>query len=593
MPLPTIPQQFHAWGRARPEAPAYGVWQEEAWQLTNWRTYTEQVWQAAKALLALGLAPEEATTILGPNRPEWTIFDLATMTAGGVPVGIYVSCAPPQIQYITHHAEARVLLVESWADWEKVAPFQADLPHLQHVVLMDGSPPTADPMVYTWADFLALGDALDDATLEARLAAIRPEQRALLIYTSGTTGPPKGVSLSHLTLVAGAEIGNQLLPGEASRYRLLSYLPLAHAAEHGLSVLGAATRGYCVYFVTQIEQLPQAMQAVRPDAFLGVPRVWEKIHAGMTAKLSHASGTKQRLFTWATGIGRKVTAHRALGETPTGWLALQYRLAHTLIFSKVQAALGLDRATLFLSGAAPLSQEVLGFFAGLDILIQEVYGQTEDCGPTTFNRPGQIRFGSVGQPFDRVEVRLAEDGELLVRGPHVFEGYYKDPDATAHALREGWLHSGDLARQDADGFFYITGRKKEILITAGGKNIAPRNLEDALKEHPLVGEAVLVGDRRRYLTALLTLDPEAAAAFAQQQNLPEAEVSQAPALLAALQTHLDAVNAGVSRVEAVKKFAVLPEPFSVAAGELTPTLKLKRSAIHVRHAETIEALYAD
>jgi long-chain acyl-CoA synthetase len=327
--------------------------------------------------------------------------------------------------------------------------------------------------------------------------------------------------------------------------------------------------------------------------FFGVPRIWEKFHAGISAKLATATGAKKRLVQWARRVGSSVSDLRCRGEEPKGVLAVEYKLADKLVFSKLKPALGLGRARFCVSGAAPIAREVLEFFASLDIIVLEVYGQSEDCGPTSFNRPGKVKFGTVGPAVDGVEVKIADDGEILVRGPNVFLGYLKEPEATSETLQDGWLCSGDLGAFDNEGFLSITGRKKEIIITAGGKNIAPKNIEAALKNHPLISEAVVIGDRRKFLTALLTLDPDAASSFAKERGLDAKGVHTAPQLAAEIQKAVDEVNRDLARVETVKKFTVLPNAFSIDTGELTPTMKVKRKVVNQRYADQIEAMYAE
>jgi long-chain acyl-CoA synthetase len=337
--------------------------------------------------------------------------------------------------------------------------------------------------------------------------------------------------------------------------------------------------------------VPDNLKEVQPTIFFGVPRIWEKFHAGIAGKLASAKGAKKALVRFARSAGSRASALRHRGIEPSGLLALEYAAAKKLVFDKLKPAIGLGRARFCVSGAAPIAREVLEFFASLDITVLEVYGQSEDCGPTSFNRPGRTRLGSVGPAVEGVEVKIADDGEILVRGPNVFLGYYKEPEATAETLRDGWLYSGDLGAFDAEGFLTITGRKKEILITAGGKNIAPKNIEAALKNHPLVAEAVVIGDRRKYLTALVTLDPDAAVAFAKEHGLPQERLHENAAIRSAIQRAVDEVNEELARVETVKRFTVLDRPFSIESGELTPTLKLKRKVIAEHFAREIEAMY--
>jgi long-chain acyl-CoA synthetase len=398
--------------------------------------------------------------------------------------------------------------------------------------------------------------------------------------------------LSHGNLVFVATLAKKLADARPSDCSL-SYLPLSHIAEQMFSVHGPPTWGGSIYFAESLEKVPENLKEVQPTVFFGVPRIWEKFHSGISGKLAAATGVKKRLVDWARKVGSKVSELRCRGEEPTGLLAIEYKAADRLVFSKLKPAIGLGRARFCVSGAAPIAREVLEFFASLDIIVLEVYGQSEDCGPTSFNRPGKTRFGTVGPALEGVEVKIADDGEILVRGPNVFLGYLKEPEATAETLKDGWLCSGDLGAFDPDGFLSITGRKKEIIITAGGKNIAPKNIEAALKNHPLVSEAVVIGDRRKFLTALVTLDPEAAVGFAKERGIDDKTVHASPQLNAEIQRAVDEVNQELARVETVKKFTVLEKPFSIDAGELTPTLKVKRKVVNERYAREIEAMYAE
>jgi long-chain acyl-CoA synthetase len=360
----------------------------------------------------------------------------------------------------------------------------------------------------------------------------------------------------------------------------LSYLPLSHIAEQMCTVHMPATAGSTVYFAESLEKVPENLKEARPTAFFGVPRIWEKFHAGLSGRLAQATGVKKRLAAWARGVCSKVNAYRDRGEAIPTALGLQYKLADRLVISKVKAALGFDRAVRLYSGAAPIAPDVLEFMASLDLPIAEIYGQSEDSGPTACNLPGRTRLGTVGPALPGIEVKLAEDGEILVRGPNVFLGYFKEPEATAETLVDGWLCSGDLGAFDKDGFLSITGRKKEIIITAGGKNIAPKNIEAMIKTSPLVGEAVVIGDRRKYLTALVTLGDAAA-------KLDD------KAIRTAIQKTIDEANQTLARVEQVKKFAILSKPFGIDSGELTPTMKIKRKVVAQKFAREIDQMYAD
>lgn len=592
MAADTIPARLFAQERRRPDAPAYCEKVDGRWRATSWSGYAKHVRRAAMALRALGVDAGSAVAILGFNRPEWVTLDVAAMCLGAVPVGIYTTSSPDEVQYIAHHCEAPVILVEDRAQWEKVSARRGELPALKRVVLMRGAS-VDDPLAMTWEAFLALGEG-DDEEVRRRVDALEPDALATLIYTSGTTGAPKGVMLSHRNLAWTAAVALELT-GAGPDDAMLSYLPLSHIAEQMLSIHGAITTGACVYFAESIERVPDDIKTSQPTIFFGVPRIWEKFHAGVSAKLRQAAGAKARLLAWARGVASKVHATKNRGAPLPGLLELQYRLAQRLVFSKLREALGLGRVRVCVSGAAPVGPDVLDFFASLDLPIQEIYGQSEDTGPTSFNIPGKTKFGSVGVPLPGVDVRFGDDGEILVKGPNVFLGYYKDPAATAATLVDGWLHSGDLGVFDAEGFLSITGRKKEILITSGGKNITPKNIEADLKKHPLIAEAVLVGDRRPYLTALLVLDPERLAALAKERGeaSPPDDANGAAYVRKVLDAHVEAVNVHYARVEAVKKYYVLPWPLTIEGGELTPTMKVKRAVVYKRYAAEIEALYAE
>ncbi|MCB9666049.1 MAG: AMP-binding protein [Alphaproteobacteria bacterium] len=589
----TIPRRLRERARVDAQHPAYQVRQPDgSWSATTWAAYAAEVQAAAKSLLALGVEPGEGVCMLGYNRPEWVIVDVAAMTVGAMPAGIYTTCSPEEVAYIVGHCDARVVLVEDLGQLAKLQETKDQLPKLERVVLMKGVQ-SDDPLALAWEDFVSLGSSVPDADVDARLDALQPDAVGTLIYTSGTTGPPKAVMLTHHNLTHTADVAVDMVGATASD-RMISYLPLSHIAEQMFTVHGPISSGLTIWYAESMETLLRDLQAARPTILFGVPRVWEKMHAGLTARMAQATGAKAVIATWATGIGRKAVDVRNAGGTPGGLLALQYRLADRLVFSKVKAALGLDAARFGISGAAPIAKEVLEFFAGLDIVIHEVYGQSEGTGPTTFNRPGQTKFGTVGPAIPGTEVRIADDGEICLRGGNVFAGYLKEPAATAETLIDGWLHSGDLGSIDADGFLSITGRKKEILITAGGKNIAPKNIEAALKNLPLVSQAVVIGDRRKFLSALLTLDPEATQAFAQEHGLPTDGIHARPELIAALQAGVDAeVNPRFARVEHVRKFSVLPRDLTIADGELTPTLKIKRRVVDQHFADVIEAMYAE
>ena len=582
-----------------PEASAYAAKEDGRWVTSSWSELDARVRRAGRALISLGLQPGETVGILSFNRPEWTISCLGAMATGGVPVGIYQTCSAKQVGYIVAHAESRVVVVENREQLDKVLAAGAEHPALRYVVLMPGAEvpgaevPAEAPGelgILSWDDFIARGEEPEAGALEGRLTAIAPDQLATLIYTSGTTGTPKAVMLSHSNLVETARIADSL-HGLGGKDSTLSYLPLAHIAEQMISIYLAITSGFAVYYAESIDKLAENLGEVRPTIFFGVPRVWERIHATVADKLDSAPALRRRLARWAFETGRRATLRRLEGRPVSAALAIQARWAEKLVLSKVRRRLGLERARLCVSGAAPIRREVLDFFASLGLVIYEVYGLSETTGPGTWNNPRSAKLGTVGPALPEMEIEIADDGEVLFKGPNVFLGYFKEPEATAEAMEDGWFRTGDVGELDSDGFLTITGRKKELIITSGGKNIAPVAIEAALKRIDLIGEAVVIGDARRFVSALVTLEEEAAARFAAEHGI-EGELHLSERVRAALENGIDEVNANLSRVESVREIRVLPRSFSIEEGELTPTLKLRRTAIEENWSELIEGIYA-
>ncbi|NNF63946.1 MAG: AMP-binding protein [Acidimicrobiia bacterium] len=591
MTVQTVPGKVQENGTQIASRPAYYAKRDGSWQKTTWGEYATQVRNAAKALIAMGVAPGDPIAILGFNRPEWIIMDVAAMSVGAVPAGIYTTNSPSECHYILDHSGAPVILVEDEGQLDKIRQVRGDLASLRAVVTMEGVDAVEDDGVHTWDSFMGMGAEVSDDHFQQRLDALQADDLATLIYTSGTTGKPKGVMLSHDNLVWTALRAADAF-GINGDDEGISYLPLSHIAEQMFSIHLPTIVGSSVSFAESIDKLAENLKEIKPTVFFAVPRVWERFHAGITANLAETTGAKAKIGAWAMGIGRKVADLRNEGKEPSGALAAQYKIADKLVFHKVKQALGMERARVVSSGAAPISKELLEFMSGLDLIITEVYGQSEDTGPTSTNVPGRTRFGSVGPAYPGVDVKIADDGEILVKGRNVFLGYYKDEAATAETLKDGWLYSGDLGRFDSDGFLHITGRKKDIIITAGGKNVAPKAMEGVLKSSPLISEAVLIGDRRKYLTALITLDEEAAARFMADAGL-EGEPHDDPTVMAALEELVDKANQEFARVEQLKKFCVLPRQLTIEDGELTPTLKVKRNVVNDHFSDLIEGMYAD
>ena len=589
MGVETIPYKILQNGETWSERPAYHVRVNDAWVTSTWGDYAASVRAAARGLLALGVASGDAVAILGFNRPEWVAMDVAAMAVGGVPAGIYATNSSAECKYIINHAEAVVVLVENEAQWQKIDAIRDEIPSVRKVVLMKGAS-VDDPLATSWNDFIAAGESIPKGAVDALTDALTFDDLGTLIYTSGTTGPPKAVMLSHGNLAWTAQTGVDVFELGADDTNV-SYLPLSHIAEQMFTIHLPATAGGAVYYAESIDKLAENILQARPTVFAGVPRVWEKFHAGVMAKLRETTGAEAKIASWAMSVGRKANALRNEGKEPAGLLAMQERIADKLVLSKVRHGLGLDRGRVFVTAAAPISTEILQYFSAF-FVIHEVYGQSEDNGPTSLTMRGRTKFGSVGVPYPGSEVKIADDGEIVVRGPHVFMGYYKDEAATAETIIDGWLQSGDLGEFDEDGYLWITGRKKDIIITAGGKNIAPSSLESAIKDSPLVGEAVVIGDRRKYLTALVTLEEDAVAEYMAKHGL-EDPPHESAAVRAEVQSAIDEVNRQVARVEQIKKFTVLARQLSIDGGELTPTLKVKRNKVSSHFAAEIEAMYAE
>jgi long-chain acyl-CoA synthetase len=440
---------------------------------------------------------------------------------------------------------------------------------------------------------MRLGQAADERAYWDSVAALQPSGLATLIYTSGTTGRPKGVMLSHHNLVWTAHQLSKSTPFSNSDVAL-SYLPLSHIAEQICTIHGPLFNGVQVYFAESLEALPQNIQEVRPTGFFGVPRVWEKFKARAEERMASLPVLRQRLISWARRITLERNHRFLAGERIPLRLELQYQLARKRVFSKLKERIGFDRTRLFVTSAAPIGKDVLEFFASIDIIIREVYGQSEVTGPTSVSTEEGTRLGLLGRPMVGVEVQIAGDGEILVRGENVCLGYYKDPAATAELIQDGWLHSGDVGELNAEGFLRITGRKKEIIVTSGGKKTSPANIEALLRSVPPLSHALVVGERRSYLVALLALDPEKAVSFARERGLPESlsSLGRDPAFLEYLDGQIEQrVNSALARFEKIKRFAIVPYDFSVEGGELTPTMKVRRAVVEQKYADVIESLY--
>jgi long-subunit acyl-CoA synthetase (AMP-forming) len=575
--------------RSHGPKPALKVKRNGAWKTFSWNEYRQQVRQVARALISLGTQPGGGVAIIGYNCPEWFFADVGAIYAGLVPAGIYTTSSPEQCAYIAGHCEAPVVFVENQEQLEKFLSVRDKLPALKAIVLMRGE--STAPGVYSWTKFLELGLNTPESEVDRRVAAQSPDAMATLIYTSGTTGTPKAVMLSHDNLTWTAAAAADLVGGQPDD-QVISYLPLSHIAEQVVSLHGPMSFGACVWFAESMETLGETLREVRPHFFLGVPRVWEKIQEKIMAAGAKNPPLKKKIAAWARrqGLAGGYAEQQRVAKSP------MYAIANALVFKKVRKQLGLDRARIAVTSAAPISRDTLEFFLSLGVPICEVYGMSECTGPATASLPNKYHTGKAGFCLPGAELKIAEDGEVCMRGRHVFMGYYKDPTATAETLdKEGWLHSGDIGTLDAQGFLQITDRKKDLIITAGGENIAPALVEGYLKGIPVVSQAVVIGDRQRYLSVLLTLNAERIKQDAEACGSGASDVESASRderFLSFLQRQIDGVNARLARVQAVKKFKVIPQEFTIEGGELTPTMKVKRKVVTEKYKKEIDQLYS-
>jgi long-subunit acyl-CoA synthetase (AMP-forming) len=591
----TVPEMFQRTVERRGDKPAMLFKAGDGWKAIAWEQYAQGVKRVAGFLLSEGFAHGQRGAILSYNRPEWHIADIAIQHAGGCVVGIYLTNSASQCQYILDHAEAPVIFVENRDQLAKVLQVRKDLPKLQRVVLISGELDAGDgDLVMTWQKALELGHAYNMShaeIFEQRWRAVKPDDMSTFIYTSGTTGPPKAVMLDHSNVCWTVEsLISCTTLADPDEDVMISYLPLAHIAERMAGHILNVYYGHRLYFAESLVNLGLNVRDARPTFMFGVPRIWEKYQTGVQAKLK-GGGLKGAIARWAVAQGQKSVDARTAERNP-GPL---YRLADRLALAKIREGLGLDRAKGLSTGAAPISPGTLRFFWAIGLKLYEVYGQSEGTGPTSTNREGYVKLGSVGPAIPGVEIQIAGDGEVLVRGGNVFRGYYKDEQTTRETLDgEGWLHSGDVGDIDADGYLRITDRKKDLIITAGGKNISPANLEVALKRQPFVGNVVAIGDNRPFMSALMTIDPEQVQALAAEAGEPPdpAKLSQSDRVREIFQRGVDAVNQDLANVERIRKFTILPADLSVDGGELTPTLKVKRKVVNEKYSKQIESIYA-
>jgi long-chain acyl-CoA synthetase len=572
----------------------YLVPQEDKYAPVTYRQVGEAAREICLGLMALELSRGDRIAILSGTRLEWCLSDIAGILGGFVTVPVYPSNLPDQVEYILAHCRARAVFVEDEPQYNKVAGCRGRLPHLVTVVMMTGDA-AGKQGALTLDGLRGMGreyGAAHPGAVEARAGEIRPEDDLTIIYTSGTTGPPKGVVTRHsnYAFIVTSALEAVHVPRGAT---FLQFLPLAHSLgrlEHFLASDAMAVSA----FARGLQTVAEDLVTVKPEIMVSVPRLYEKFYARVLAKVEEDAGLKKTIFYWALGVGREVSRRRQRGEAVRGGLAWKNAVADRMVFRKIRARMG-GRLRFFISGGAPLSREIAEFLHALGVLILEGYGLTETSTVTTVNRLEKYKFGTVGKALPGTEIRIADDGEILVRGRHVFREYYDDPAATREAVDEGgWLHTGDIGTLDGDGFLRITDRKKDIIVTSGGKNIAPQNVENLLKNDPFISQAFVYGDRKKFLTALITLSSDEILAWASRNGIPERDIAllaKRPEVERLIRERVEEVNGGLASFEQVKRFALLGRDFSQETGELTPTLKIRRKVVIGKYGAVLDALY--
>lgn len=596
----TIPEMF--WNAVAQRGPKVWLRQKDLglWRSWTWDQAAQAVCEIGHGLIALGFAPRQTASILSNTNIEWVLCDLAVLSAGGVANGIYPTDAAEQVHYLCEDSRTTVLFVENEEQLDKALQVRSQLPLLKKIVVfdMEGLRHFDDPQVMSLDALRTLGRehrAEHSHELAERVAAVKPEDLAILVYTSGTTGKPKGAMHSHRGLVYTVHGYNTLIARDEND-ECMCFLPLCHIAERMGGEYFSLYTGAKLNFVENPETVPENVREIAPTVFTAVPRVWEKFYSGVMIALKESSRLQQAAYAWAIGVGQRVTEQVLKGEAVPGALKLQFRVARALVLDNVRKLIGIHRARFLVTGAAPISPDLVRWYLALGVPMLEVWGMTETCGASTGVPAQHIKPGSIGPAASYNEVRLdPQTGEILVRGPNVFMGYLNLPEKTAETIdADGWLHTGDVGVVDEEGYFRITDRMKDIIITAGGKNITPSEIENELKFSPYITDAVVIGDQRAYLTAIIMIDQDNVEKFAQDHDVPfsnYASLTRAPEVQQLIQGVVDEANKKFARVEQVKKFWLLDTQLSAEDEELTPTMKLKRKLVQKKYAEQIDAMY--
>jgi long-chain acyl-CoA synthetase len=596
----TLPRLFRHVVRERGDAVALREKHLGIWRPITWRAYGEHARHTGLGLVALGLRPRDVVSVIADNGPEWLYTDLGTMSVAGVTNGIYTTDSPRQVEYIVNDSGTRFFFADNEEQLDKILEVRARCPQLVKIVVydMEGLHGFRDEQVMPFEALLELGARYErehPGAWEPMVEIARPDDLAILVYTSGTTGPPKGAMLSHRNILfqlGYADFIADPRPGDQQ----LSFLPLSHIAERTFTVFYPLRTGATVNFAESIDTVPDNIREVAPAVFFAVPRIWEKFYSGVALRMREATLIGKLAYRWAIGIGTRVAERRIAGRRPSRGLRLLQRVADFLVLDNVKRSLGLHRARGAATGAAPIAPDLIKWYMALGIDMREVYGQTENCGLATAMPHDRIKLGTVGVARPDTEVRLSPEGEILLKGPHVFLGYYKNPLRTAETVVDGWLRTGDVGCLDADGFLSITDRMKDIIITAGGKNITPSEIENQLKFSPYITDAVVIGDQRKFLSCLVMLDPDTVAQFAQERNVPFtnfASLCRAKEVQDLIWSEIERVNKQVARVETIKRFHLIEQILTPEDDELTPTMKLKRAFVNRKYKDVIDGMYLE
>ncbi len=594
-PEKSVPELFFAKAREKGDKPFLARKTDGEWKYLSYTEVTGRVRNLGLALISMGINPQDKVAIFSPNRPEWVISDLAALSVGAVDVPIYATNSAQECEYILSHSESRICLVSNQELFDRVYSVKKNLPLLKKIIIFDRVN-SADPDVLYIEDAYKIGEAYKaKQEFDERMAKIALEDTATLIYTSGTTGPPKGVMLTHRNFLSNVYQAIDSHPGIfEDGDRSISFLPLSHSLERTAGYYLLMKAGTVIHYAESIQTVVDNMKEIKPHFVVSVPRLFEKIHAGIIEKVEKAPPLKKKLFYWAISVGDKAVDYIVSGRPLPLTLLPQYMLARRLVLDKLKAAIGCENIKVFVSGGAPLAQDICRFFHAIGVTVHEGFGLTETTPITNVNTFRDFMFGTVGKPVIDTEIKIAEDGEILIKGPQVMKGYYKNEEATREVFTEdGFFKTGDIG-EIIDGFLKITDRKKNIIITAGGKNITPANIEFAMLSSRFISQAMVIGDRRPYLTMLLVPNFEALRVWAQERGIradSNRELIENEQVVKFYEKIVEDTNQRFAQVERIKRFTLLPEEFTQATGELTPTLKLKRKEVLKKYSDIVEAMY--